>query len=56
MRIADLLRDEATLIIAREIAQELVDQDPELSDNRHAILRAQVIKRYGEAFALGDVA
>ena len=56
MRIADLLRDEATLIIAREIAQELVDQDPELSDNRHALLRAQVIKRYGEAFALGDVA
>jgi len=56
MRIADLLRDEATLIIAREIAQELVDQDPELSDDRHARLRAQVIKRYGEAFALGDVA
>jgi len=56
MRIADLLRDEATLIIAREIAQELVDQDPELSDDRHARLRSQVIKRYGEAFALGDVA
>ncbi len=56
MRIADLLRDEAILLVAREIAQELIDEDPELAADRMKRLRSQIMKRYGKTLTLGDVA
>ncbi|RPH83920.1 MAG: ATP-dependent DNA helicase RecG, partial [Planctomycetaceae bacterium] len=56
MRIADLARDERILIVAREIAQETIDIDPELSALPAAGLKQQVLRRYGEVLDLGDVA
>ena len=56
MRIADFCRDEAILIVARDMAQEMIDVDPELSEPSMARLRSQVIKRYGSVLSLGDVA
>ena len=56
MRIADLIRDESMVVIAREIAQELIDADPELEAASMARLRSQVLKRYGQVLMLGDVA
>jgi len=56
MRIADFSRDEAILVVARQIAQEVIDADPDLSSPTAKRLRAQVIARYGTVFTLGDVA
>ena len=56
MMIADFVRDEIILLAAREISQELIDHDPELSRPTAQRLRAQVVKRYGAVFMLGDVA
>jgi ATP-dependent DNA helicase RecG len=56
LRIADLVRDEAILTVAREIAQELIDIDPELDAPSAAGLKRQVLRRYGEVLDLGDVA
>ena len=56
MRIADLTRDEAVLAVARAIAQECVDADPELNAPAMLKLKAQVLKRYGDVLSLGDVA
>lgn len=56
MRIADLARDEAVLAVARAIAQERVDADPELESPDMLKLKAQVLKRYGDVLSLGDVA
>ncbi|TVQ01633.1 MAG: ATP-dependent DNA helicase RecG [Planctomycetaceae bacterium] len=56
MRIADLTRDETVLGVAREIAQETVDLDAELSAPSAAGLKKQVFRRYGDVLDLGDVA
>lgn len=56
MRIADLVRDEQVLLIAREIAQEIIEEYPDLEHPRFQRLRSQVIKRYGNVLQLGDVA
>lgn len=56
MMIADFARDESILVTAREISQELIDHDPELSRPTAQRLRSQVVKRYGAVFMLGDVA
>lgn len=56
MMIADLSRDEAILGVARQIAQEIIDADPELTDPAMAKLKTQVMRRYGEVLSLGDVA
>ncbi len=52
LELADLRRDEATIVLARERAQRVVAVDPDLSD--HPPLRAEVLRRYEgglEAFA-----
>jgi ATP-dependent DNA helicase RecG len=56
MRIADLSRDLDILMVAREIAQEMIDDDPFLETAEMAELRGQVMRRYGKRLALGDVA
>ncbi len=56
MRIADLNRDIEVLVAAREMAQEMIDEDPELDAEELAELRGQVIRRYGQRLDLGDLA
>ncbi|MEO1616310.1 MAG: ATP-dependent DNA helicase RecG [Planctomycetota bacterium] len=54
MRIANLLEDIEILQAARTIAQDLVDEDPELSANELQPLKSQVLGRYGKRLELGD--
>ena len=56
MRIADLNRDVEILAVARKVAQEMVDEDPNLEDASIGELRQQVMRRYGSRLDLGDVA
>ncbi|MCP4886985.1 MAG: ATP-dependent DNA helicase RecG [Planctomycetaceae bacterium] len=56
MRIADLSRDLELLQVARQLAQQMIDEDPELTDPELAELKGQVIRRYGKRLSLGDVA
>ena len=56
MRIADLIEDVDVLAVAREMAQAIVDEDPDLSADDLRELRAQVMRRYGRRLDLGDVA
>ena len=55
LMIADLLRDADLLIEARRDAQTLVSADPGLAQEKHAKLRAMMLRRYGKALDLGDV-
>ncbi len=56
LRIADLIRDSEILTVAREMAQTMVDEDPQLEAEELAELRGQVMRRYGKRLDLGDVA
>ena len=53
--IADLIRDSASLLAAREDALRLVADDPELQSDDHDRLRQLVFARYGHALDLSDV-
>ncbi len=55
LRIADLRRDSSIVAEARADAQQLVASDPGLAQPEHALLRRQVLVRYGKALDLGDV-
>jgi ATP-dependent DNA helicase RecG len=55
LRIADLRRDQETLVEARREADRLFAADPGLQLPDHARLRRQMLVRYGEALKLGDV-
>ncbi|MDC0936816.1 ATP-dependent DNA helicase RecG [Pirellulales bacterium] len=55
LRIADLRRDQELLQEARREARLLIADDPGLAHGDHDMLRAQVIRRYGESLDLGDV-
>jgi ATP-dependent DNA helicase RecG len=56
MRIAELNRDFDVLLVARRLAQEMIDVDPRLEAEPWCELRRQVLRRYGERLELGDVA
>ncbi|QDS96612.1 ATP-dependent DNA helicase RecG [Roseimaritima multifibrata] len=56
LRVADLQRDQKILHVARELAQEIVDADSELTAPEFESLKKQVLKRYGKVLDLGDVA
>ncbi len=56
LRIADLHKDLLILQAARDLAQTMIDEDPELSADQLADLRTQVMRRYGKRLDLGDVA
>ena len=56
MRVADLTEDIQVLAVAREVAQAMIDADPDLSAEDITELRAQVMRRYGKRLELGDVA
>lgn len=56
MRIADLNRDVEILAVARAMAQEMIDEDPLLESPALALLRDQMMRRYGARLDLGDAA
>jgi ATP-dependent DNA helicase RecG len=53
--IADLARDEDVVMIAKEMAAELVESDPPLARPEHAKLLRQVVAKHGKSIAIGDV-
>ena len=53
--IADLARDEDVVMIAKEMAAELVESDPTLTRPEHAKLLRQVVAKHGKSIAIGDV-
>ena len=55
LRIADLSRDREVLEEARTAAAELFARDPGLKAPEHALLRRQMLRRYGASLELGDV-
>jgi ATP-dependent DNA helicase RecG len=55
LRIADLRRDQETLVDARREAERLYAADPGLNQPAHARLRRQMLVRYGKGLELGDV-
>lgn len=55
LRMADLTRDAATLEEARHEAEQLIEEDPGLNSEQHALLKRMVLVRYGQALELGDV-
>ncbi len=54
-RIADPLRDESVLLVAREMAMEIVDADPTLAAPTLQKLKSQMLKRYQQSLKLSDV-
>ncbi len=56
LRIANLVDDINILIAARDLARQMLDEDPELADQGLEDLRRQVMRRYGKRLDLGDVA
>lgn len=54
-RIADISRDEAVLIIARNLAGQVIANDPQLSSPEHARLLRQVVAKHGKLMPVGDV-
>ena len=56
MRIASLTDDVQILMVARAMAQEMIDEDPMLEASALGELRGQVMRRYGKRLDLGDVA
>lgn len=55
LRIADLLRDGKLLQQARQLAQDLVQQDPDLNQPGWDDLRKMIVARYGSALEISDV-
>jgi ATP-dependent DNA helicase RecG len=55
-RIADLTKHIDLLKMARRDAQQLVDDDPRLRDPQNDLLRKRLLKEYGQALNLADVA
>ncbi len=56
LRVADFERDMDLLMHARDIAAQIVDRDPKVSDPEDALLRRKTLALYGAALGLGDVA
>lgn len=54
LRIADLHRDVEILQVAREMAQDWIDQDPEMESEGLEDLKSQVLRRYGNQLDLSD--
>ena len=55
LRIADLVRDNAILFRAREIAQEVIDKDPHLEQSRHRVLKQQLDRLGGNRYEWGRI-
>jgi ATP-dependent DNA helicase RecG len=55
LMVADLRRDADILQRAREDAQRLIEQHPQLADPAWQLLRQRVLRRYGHSLQLGNV-
>jgi ATP-dependent DNA helicase RecG len=55
-KVADLTQHMDLLQLARRDAQEIIEADPKLSDPSHDLLRKRLLKTYGQAIGLADVA
>ena len=55
LRIADLVRDNAILFRAREIAEELIEKDPKLEQPGHQVLRQQLSRLSGNRYDWGRI-
>ena len=56
MRIANVTKDIDLLKAARQLAQQMIDEDPQLEADEIAALKRQLMRRYGKRLELGDVA
>ncbi|UCE63616.1 MAG: ATP-dependent DNA helicase RecG [Nitrospirota bacterium] len=54
-RVADLVRDHALLIRARNESLSMMNKDPELNFPQHKVLKTSVLRRWGGKFELGSV-
>ncbi|MCA9132859.1 MAG: ATP-dependent DNA helicase RecG [Planctomycetales bacterium] len=55
LRIANLLDDAPLLALARQVAKEILEEDPSLSAPEWKKLRRQTVLRYGPSMQLSDV-
>lgn len=55
LRIANIVEDAPLLNVARQTAQQIIQQDPELSNPALHRLIQQTLRRYGKSLQLGDV-
>ena len=55
LRFADLTRDEALLLRARELARRIIDADPELADPEHAAVKARLEGEHAERLRMWKV-
>lgn len=55
LRIADLVRDNAILFRAREIAEEVIDNDPQLALPDHRVLKQQLDRLGGNRYEWGRI-
>jgi ATP-dependent DNA helicase RecG len=55
LRIANLVNDAPLVELARDVAREILAQDPTLSDPELQRLRRQTVARYGDSMQLSDV-
>jgi ATP-dependent DNA helicase RecG len=55
LRIADLVRDNAILFRAREIAEELIEKDPKLEQSEHKVLKQQLSRLSGNRYDWGRI-
>ena len=53
--VADLVRDYELLVKARQDANQLLEQDPQLEADDFAEIRQRILARYGESLELSDV-
>ncbi len=56
LRVADLTQHIDLLMLARRDAEAMIEKDPRLLAPEHALLRARLLKQYGEVIGLADVA
>jgi ATP-dependent DNA helicase RecG len=54
-RIADISKDERVLILAKNLAAQVIAKDPELQSPEHARLLRQVVAKHGRLLPVGDV-
>ena len=55
LRIADLVRDSNILYKAREVAEQIIDTDPNLETPEHVVLQRQLKKMLGDRYDWGRI-
>lgn len=55
LRIADLVQDEELLLLARQVARDVLEESPMLEGEQFTLLKKQTLNRYGEGMQLSDI-